>query len=186
MTVLMISAITRHREASVNPLNSLTRPSQAPTTTTSTTIIITTIPATKITTAALVCEDGVGDDDDYDEVDRDDFLSFQTPVYDCHGLHPMDTAKAYATHEPPMCTRAVAAGGIYRSNVIRHWDERCCRDISVERNPVLERKLSPLRRMLSFARLWGWYSRLPHTSPLATRTPVYRHSDNVVFLHVSS
>ena len=55
----------------------------------------------------------------------------------------MDTAKAYATHEPPMCTRAVAAGGIYRSNVIRHWGERCCRDLSVERNPVLERKLSP-------------------------------------------
>jgi hypothetical protein len=76
-------------------------------------------------------------------VDKDDFLSFQTPVYDCHGLHPIETAKAYATHEPPMCTRAVAAGGIYRSNVIRHWGERCCRDLSVERNPVLERKLSP-------------------------------------------
>ena len=36
-----------------------------------------------------------------------------------------------------------AVDEIYRSNVIRHWDESCWRDLSVERHPALERKLSP-------------------------------------------
>ena len=137
----MISAITRHREASVNPLNSLTRPSQAPTTTTSTTIIITTIPATKITTAALVCEDGVGDDDDYDEVDKDDFLSFRlrstiamvyirwtpqkpTPLTNllcARGL--LQPEESIVRTSSGIGAKGVAE--IYLLNVIRYWNESC-------------------------------------------------------------
>jgi hypothetical protein len=56
---------------------SLTRLSHTPTTTTTTTLLTTPIPATRITTAALACEDCVGDDDNYDDVDKDALYLFR-------------------------------------------------------------------------------------------------------------
>ena len=73
--------MSRHCEASANPPISLTRLSHTPTTGTTTAIPTKTIPATQTTTTTLACKDGVGDDDNGDDADKDDsYLS---------GLRPM-------------------------------------------------------------------------------------------------